>query len=433
VAAALPDRVRGRKINDAEAGAAEGPTPEVDQPMTVAPVVYLAGPMSGCNEAQRTEWRRLVKEHLPTPLTLIDPTDTPVERGRSNSRFELARQDAEAIRKCDAVLANMWKESIGTAIGVVEARRAGKIVVIVDPNHIQSSILAYFADAVAHGVEEGLSQLITLLQSQRSIQLVTKADGVTQEPFSREKLARSLRAACTAARRNDVLCVPEIVPRVMQVLLRPQAENSGTVTSSSLREAVFEALAELEGDPHRGEAFRGIREAWERYLTNRRKRTAPDKLSQLMKAYEGTDWEGRIVAEVAISGQCPMNALLLCTKFEGAWVDIARQLRVIPKIIKKSDVKLSSQAFHAIAVVQDKLLAIGALPSGSRPFLRLLATARRDRNEIVHEGAFSEDRALRLLAAVNALNAVKSALAQHPQVANIKLTKDSRMKAGTKK
>lgn len=227
------------------------------------PLVYLAGPISGCNDDQSRRWRAWVKEHFSDEFDFIDPTDELVDRDEHDS-VEIVRKDEAAIERADAVLANMWKESIGTSIGVALARAQGKTVVIADPNHLNSKTLAYYADAVAKTVPESVRTLRALLRSQEALSTVVKRSG-EEERFEREKLAESIRSACRAAGRNDILAPAEIVPRVLEDLTKLQPVRKGTITTTQIKDAAWGVLAQLEADPLRQEYFDGIREAWEAY------------------------------------------------------------------------------------------------------------------------------------------------------------------------
>ncbi|MFN8221483.1 MAG: hypothetical protein U0S12_15275 [Fimbriimonadales bacterium] len=86
--------------------------------------VYLAGPMSGCNEAQMRDWRRELKASFGDEFEFVDPTERLI--GPEQTHYELVREDLLAIENCDGVLANMWRESVGTAIGVFHAQPKGQ-------------------------------------------------------------------------------------------------------------------------------------------------------------------------------------------------------------------------------------------------------------------------------------------------------------------
>jgi len=111
--------------------------------------VYLAGPIHGCNEAQRSHWRRRVRDKWGDRFEFVDPNDAIVAvQTTAEAGYEIIRRDQQAIHSCDAVLANMWRESVGTAIGIVHAKREGKLVAVIDPNHIGNRIVAFYADVV---------------------------------------------------------------------------------------------------------------------------------------------------------------------------------------------------------------------------------------------------------------------------------------------
>jgi nucleoside 2-deoxyribosyltransferase len=232
------------------------------------PLVYLAGPISGCNDDQSRRWRASVKERHGDEFEFIDPTDELVDRDEHGS-VEIVRKDELAIARADAVLANMWKESIGTSIGVALARAKGKTVVIADPNHLNSRTLAYYADAVAKTVPESVKRLRGLLRSQETLSTVVKHSG-EEEPFEREKLAESIRTVCRAVKRNDILAPAVIVPRVLERLTKVKPVRKGTITATQIEDAAWGVLAELEADPLRHEHFAGIREAWEAHAKQER-------------------------------------------------------------------------------------------------------------------------------------------------------------------
>ncbi len=90
------------------------------------PKIYLAGPISGCNDEQKHGWRRRIRARWGGQYRFLDPTDSLVKEDAAQSAFEIVKREGEALEACNAVLANMWKESIGTAIGVYHARALGK-------------------------------------------------------------------------------------------------------------------------------------------------------------------------------------------------------------------------------------------------------------------------------------------------------------------
>ncbi|MHB9150629.1 MAG: hypothetical protein ACYC33_11265 [Thermoleophilia bacterium] len=94
--------------------------------------VLLSGPLSGCNERQRRLWRDEFKRSCRRAET-IDPSEW-------GDEWDFTR-DLAAISVCDVLVANMWKESIGTTLEVMHARSRGKPVVLIDSNHLEHNIL----------------------------------------------------------------------------------------------------------------------------------------------------------------------------------------------------------------------------------------------------------------------------------------------------
>jgi len=101
--------------------------------MTTRLRFYLAGPIRGCSDEQKTWWRDEAKQLLKRDFDFEDPTEWADDRVLS---LEIPKLEA-----CDILLANMWKESIGTTLGIVRARHQGKPVVLADPNRIHNAIL----------------------------------------------------------------------------------------------------------------------------------------------------------------------------------------------------------------------------------------------------------------------------------------------------
>jgi len=229
--------------------------------------VYLAGPISNCNSRQIHDWREELIDRFGREFDLVDPTDR-LEEGASP--YEIVHGDLASMKSADAVLANMWKESIGTAIGVAHAARHGKPVIVVDPNRLGSRALAYYATAVVKTPEEGMKRVKDYLKSRSHLKTVVKREGA-EEPFVVDKLQRSIRKVCRAAGKDDVLEPAEILPDVLSRLMRlRRTPGKGKVTATNVREAVWEALRQLETDPLKAEHVTGIRQAWEEFHESKR-------------------------------------------------------------------------------------------------------------------------------------------------------------------
>ncbi len=157
--------------------------------------IYLAGPISGCNDEQKRFWREHVRGRFTDIFDYIDPLEGPVDD--KATPYRLVERDLRAIEQADAILAHMWRESIGTAMGLVHAKSKGKVVVVSDPNRLNNRLLHFYADVVEHDLDRALKSLRDLLRSQDGL-IVMRRDGLEQ-PFDRVELTESLRQACRRA------------------------------------------------------------------------------------------------------------------------------------------------------------------------------------------------------------------------------------------
>ncbi|MCU0725577.1 MAG: ATP cone domain-containing protein, partial [Planctomycetes bacterium] len=224
--------------------------------------VYLAGPIGNCNETQVHEWRREVKARFGAEFDFVDPAQ---DHYLNASPFEVATRDLNLIRSCDALLVNMWTESIGTAFGVAHAARHGKPVFIVDPNQIRSPMLAFYAQSVSRTLKEAVRHLRDYIRAGDRLREVVKRGG-DEEPFQRDKLLESLRRACREAGADDLLAPAQIMPEaVSRLMLLKRTPGKGKLTTRAIRDTVWETLRELEADPLRADLLSGVREAWERF------------------------------------------------------------------------------------------------------------------------------------------------------------------------
>lgn len=225
------------------------------------PQVYLAGPISGCNSEQRHSWRESLKRGFAEEFRFIDPTENLI--GSEESDYAVVQADMDAIQSADAILANMWRESIGTSLGVLHGHLAGKIVVVNDPNFIQSRLLAFYSDAVETDIYQGLNRVRSFLRAQNSITAVEKVNGF-RERFNRNKLLLSVRRACLAAGASDIVPARAIVAETLSVLLVDRFEQE-VVKSAIIKDAVWKALAQLGSDPTHDTDYEAIRLAWQEY------------------------------------------------------------------------------------------------------------------------------------------------------------------------
>jgi len=222
--------------------------------------VYLAGPMTNCSERQKTVWRKRVKEALKTEFKCLDPTDPSAKKG--------ALAVSADIEEADVVIANMWRESIGTTIGIVQAKRMGIPVILIDQHCLDSPILKSLAgDCIVHSEEAAINKLRNEIAPSLTgtIQVVKRSGKAV--PFDIKKLQKSLKSACLAAGVDDPIFHILLSRRVHRAVL----STAGTVPikTETIRDRVFQELRNIshdslgEGGVHQVEHANALLEAWE--------------------------------------------------------------------------------------------------------------------------------------------------------------------------
>lgn len=205
--------------------------------------IYLAGPVSNCNETQKLRWRKDIRRELKEEFDFIDPTE---KQATWDPKDEIVDID-----RADVVIANLWRESIGTVIGIIQARRRGKPVILIDPNFIKSKPLEAFVgpDCITTSVKGATNKLREQIAPEltKAFQVLKKGKK-KPEAFSQRKLQNSINAACDDARISDAL-FPIYVAKGAVDLLRKQSRTTHQpVTTDDIRKCVFDFL-ETIADP----------------------------------------------------------------------------------------------------------------------------------------------------------------------------------------
>jgi transcriptional regulator NrdR family protein len=226
--------------------------------------VYLAGPITGCNEDQRHKWRDDFTNKYGRAFRCEDPSHW-------ESAWDFSREMG-AIEACDVVVADMWKESIGTVIGVVNARARGKPVVLVDPNRLHNAVLNGLVgtENVVHDLKAAAERVRAITKEFPSFRVLKKDERVV--PFEREKLIGAVRNACDAAGVDYVELPQQVAVSVFQTMRALDPREP--IGSWEIKELVYRALERFESDELYASAFRSkvarVKAAWaekERYKT----------------------------------------------------------------------------------------------------------------------------------------------------------------------
>lgn len=242
--------------------------------------VHLSGPLSGCNETQKTAWRdelaRLLHEFRCTsPLTW-------------GTAFDFSR-NLRAIDECDILVANMWKESIGTTFDIIMARNLGRPIVLIDPNHLENRLLEGLVgpEKPVPNLRKAAARVRDLARTLTEFD-IRKKDGAF-EPFSRAKLIRSVKLAVAEAGIADIEFPNQIIAPVAEALLR--RNQTQCVTTDDIRDQLFlqlDRVAELASErAFTREAAAAVKDAWLRRERRKDSDRALDDLTAQVERLKG--------------------------------------------------------------------------------------------------------------------------------------------------
>ena len=120
-------------------------------------VVYLAGPINGCSDAECKDWREYVKSKLPRT---IDPMRRDY-RGKEALAFkEIVEGDKRDIDASTTLLVNYDKPSTGTSMEILYAWERGKnIVLVCSATTMLSPWLLYHCHKIVHTFDAAIAGL----------------------------------------------------------------------------------------------------------------------------------------------------------------------------------------------------------------------------------------------------------------------------------
>lgn len=219
--------------------------------------VYLAGPISGCNDSQKHKWRDEIKQRFGKDMDFIDPTET-----QKTSSYAAVKNDIDSVEAADGLLVNMWRESIGSAFGIVHAHRNGRPVAVADPNHMNNTTLKFYATVIEETPTQAAKVLLRILHANANWTVLKSGGG--GEEFNREKLVEAIRGACRGARRNGIVAPVLLLPRIIERLTDSDHKLGKQLPTKLINDAVLASLKELEADPDYAPAVKGVADAWRR-------------------------------------------------------------------------------------------------------------------------------------------------------------------------
>jgi transcriptional regulator NrdR family protein len=203
---------------------------------------YLAGPFHNCNDKQKTEWRKEIRQLLAGGgYKWVDPAD-------HTSGWTPLKEIVD-IERSDVVIANLWKESIGTVVGILQAASSGKPVILIDINYLESHVLRDIVgeNNVVRTVAAAFNKLDTEIRHLLRTDLQVEKNDGTLQPFNRKKLQRSLNLVCSEAKVSDTL-LPVLVSHRVSNILKTIA-STGVIKTSQIADFVLGELKRLATQP----------------------------------------------------------------------------------------------------------------------------------------------------------------------------------------
>jgi nucleoside 2-deoxyribosyltransferase len=123
------------------------------------PVIYLAGPIAGCNDVEVNRWREYVIAKLSHKYDFKNPMVRDYRGDDTTPAAEIVEGDLEDIKASDIVLAYCWQRSYGTIMEIVYAHQLKKRAVVVCPDRFYSPWLKFHASELHRTLSEAVLSL----------------------------------------------------------------------------------------------------------------------------------------------------------------------------------------------------------------------------------------------------------------------------------
>lgn len=119
-------------------------------------MIYLCGPINGCTDEECKDWREFVKTKWWGAT--LDPMRRDYRGKEDESVNEIVEFDKIDIMRCDALLVNYDKPSVGTSMEILYAFERGKYIAVVAAEGTRiSPWMRYHSHAIVHSYVEALT------------------------------------------------------------------------------------------------------------------------------------------------------------------------------------------------------------------------------------------------------------------------------------
>ena len=125
-----------------------------------AKLTYLSGAMLDCTDAECRDWREYARLNL--KCSVLDPMVRDYRDRPMDGMVDMVHNDKADIDRCDTILVNFIKPSVGTSMEVLYGWERGKhIVVSASPEIVISPWLVYHSHQVFFSIDDAIEYINT--------------------------------------------------------------------------------------------------------------------------------------------------------------------------------------------------------------------------------------------------------------------------------
>ena len=123
-----------------------------------AKTVYLSGAMLDCTDEECRDWREYAKQNL--NCATLDAMIRDYRKNPMDGMTDMVENDKADIDRCDCVLVNFVKPSVGTSMEVLYGWERGiNVVLVAPPDANVSPWLVYHSRARFHSIEDAVKYI----------------------------------------------------------------------------------------------------------------------------------------------------------------------------------------------------------------------------------------------------------------------------------
>jgi len=125
--------------------------------------VYLAGPIFGCTDKECKHWRARARAAL-LGVEVLDPMERDYRYSERDIYRKIVKDDKSAIDRCDLLLVNFLRPSVGTSMEILYAWERKKHVLIFTEAQALSPWLLFHSNAVVRSLEDAVAYIWRLVR-----------------------------------------------------------------------------------------------------------------------------------------------------------------------------------------------------------------------------------------------------------------------------